>query len=98
MLRGRSKKKGKSQVSKLLDSQEQLKHELEKMSLLLVKKDTKIDQLKTWLAKGSQEGPGSKEALKLKEKKVVLTVKVGDLNDKLLKSHEEVDARLSLVL
>lgn len=38
----RARNKGKSQVSEQLDHQEQLKHELEEMSLLLAKKDVKL--------------------------------------------------------
>lgn len=56
---GKERKKVKSQVFELLDTQEQLRHESEEMSLLLTKKDTNIVQLKSQLAKASQEGLGS---------------------------------------
>lgn len=63
---GRSSTKGKPQVFELLDNQEQLKHEMEEISMLLVKKDTEIAHLKAQLAKASQDGPSSEEIFSLR--------------------------------
>lgn len=94
----RGGKKEKSQISQLLEGQEQLRHEIEELTVLLTQKDDEIVKLKGQIAKSSIEGPGSEEIERLKKKNVELSAKVEDLTNNLLKSHEEADARLSLVL
>lgn len=89
----RQDKKGKSQLSKLLDNQEKLRHEMEEISLLLMNKDIEIAHLKAQLEKALQVGPGSED-----DQNAELSAKVDELKDRLLKNHEEADARLSLVL
>lgn len=62
----------------------------------MTKKDTKIAQLKAKLTKVSEQGPSLEEVSELKAQNAQLTAKVEELKDKLLKSHDEADARLTL--
>ncbi|KAK4724277.1 hypothetical protein R3W88_027056 [Solanum pinnatisectum] len=55
-------------MSQFVVEQSQIKHELEKMTLMVSKKDAEIALLKAQLEKAQTEGPGSTEVTKLRVK------------------------------
>lgn len=69
-------KEGKSQISELLDTQEQLKNEPKEMSLLMAKKDTEIAHLKSELAKTAQGVLGLEKISTLRAQNAELTTKI----------------------
>ncbi|KAH0644645.1 hypothetical protein KY284_032529 [Solanum tuberosum] len=78
-VKGRAGNNVKSQVSDLLEQQEQLKHELEKINVTLASRNAKIVKLNAQLLKAQDEGPGAGELSALKAQNESRTVEVTDL-------------------
>lgn len=100
-------KKGKektnnSQISKLLEVQEQLRHELTGLSKIIQQKEVEIAKLKDGIGKTFAEpGPSSEMTALyafLKEENAKLMAQVNELKDKLIKSHESSVASMAFLI
>ncbi|KAH0746349.1 hypothetical protein KY285_008006 [Solanum tuberosum] len=78
---GRTGNKGKSQVSELLEQQQQLKHELEEMTVIMASRNAEIAQLNAQLLKAQAEGPSVEEMAALKAENESLNAKVANLKE-----------------
>ncbi|KAH0776523.1 hypothetical protein KY290_007934 [Solanum tuberosum] len=78
---GRTGNKGKSQVSELLEQQEQLKHELEEMTVIMASRNAEIARLNAQLLIAQAEGPGVEEMAALKAENESLNAKVANLKE-----------------
>ncbi|KAH0635615.1 hypothetical protein KY289_035530 [Solanum tuberosum] len=87
-----------SKMSQLVMEQNQLKHELDDMIVLVSNKDTYIALLKAQLLKAQIEGPGTKEANTLRSENAALLAKNVALQEKMIKDHDEANDRLTLAI
>ncbi|KAH0644978.1 hypothetical protein KY284_032862 [Solanum tuberosum] len=87
-----------SNMSQLVVEQGQLKPELEELIVLVRKYDVKIALLKAQLVKAQTEGPGLSEVTELRVKNATLLAQNADLQEKLIKAHDAVNDRLTLVI
>ncbi|KAH0740991.1 hypothetical protein KY290_034034 [Solanum tuberosum] len=87
-----------SKVSQLIMEQDQLKHELEEMTMRVSTKDAKIAILKVVLLKAQTEGPGTAEVRELRKQNEVLFAKIVALQDKVIKDNDETNTRLTLII
>ncbi|KAH0632849.1 hypothetical protein KY284_035635 [Solanum tuberosum] len=86
-----------SKVSQLIMEQDQLKHELEKMTVGMSNKDAEIALLKAELLKALTEGPGIVEVRELRKQNEVLLAKIASVQEKLIKDNDEASTRLTLI-
>ncbi|KAK4735150.1 hypothetical protein R3W88_009411 [Solanum pinnatisectum] len=87
-----------SKMSQLVMEQDQLKHELEEITVLVSNKDAEIALLKAQLLKSQTEGPGTAKANELRVKNATLLAQIAELQEKLVKDRDETNDRLTLVI
>ncbi|KAH0706008.1 hypothetical protein KY285_010540 [Solanum tuberosum] len=85
-------------MSALVVEQGQLKHKLKEMTALASKRDVEIALLKAQLAKSQKEGPGSAEVSNLRKKNETLLVENAELKEKMIKSNDAANDRLTLFI
>ncbi|KAH0698747.1 hypothetical protein KY284_012962 [Solanum tuberosum] len=87
-----------SRVSQLIMEQDQLKHELEEMTVRVSNKEDEISLLKAELLKAQTEGPGTAEVRELRKQNKVLLAKIAALQEKAIKDNDEANTRLTLII
>ncbi|KAH0765633.1 hypothetical protein KY285_001504 [Solanum tuberosum] len=87
-----------NKVSKLVMDQDQLKHELEEMTVRVRNKDAEIALLKAELLKVQTEGPGTEAVKELKKQNEELLAKIDALQEKMIKDNDATNSRLTLVI
>ncbi|KAK4736944.1 hypothetical protein R3W88_000641 [Solanum pinnatisectum] len=87
-----------SKMSQLVMEQDQLKHKLEEMTVLMSNKDAETALLKAQLLKAQTEGSGIEEASELRLKNAALLAQNAALQEKLINDHDEANDRLTLVI
>ncbi|KAH0650115.1 hypothetical protein KY284_030027 [Solanum tuberosum] len=87
-----------SKMSQLVLEQDQLKHELEEMTVFVGNKDAKIALLKAQLLKAQTEGPGTKAVKDLRLQNTALLAHNATLQEKAIKDNDEANARLTLAI
>ncbi|KAH0687849.1 hypothetical protein KY290_019506 [Solanum tuberosum] len=87
-----------SKISQLVMEQNQLKHELEEMTMRVTNKDAEIALLKAELLKAQTEGPGTEEVKELKKQNEELLAKIAALQEKMIRDNDAANSRLTLVI
>ncbi|KAK4721732.1 hypothetical protein R3W88_011965 [Solanum pinnatisectum] len=87
-----------SKISQLVMEQDQLKHELEEMTVRVSNKDAEIALLKTELLKAQTEGPGTEVVKELHKQNDELLAKIATLQEKAIKDNDKANTRLTLVI
>ena len=88
----------KSKIAQLIDDQEQLKHEVEELTVQLSGKEAEIAILKEELLTAQSEGPGSSVVQALEKENNELKAKITALQEKAIKDNDAANARLTLVI
>ncbi|KAH0784278.1 hypothetical protein KY290_003876 [Solanum tuberosum] len=87
-----------SKVSQLIMEHDQLKHELEEMTVRVSNKEVEIALLKVELLKAQTEGHGTAEVRELRKQNEVLLAKIAALQEKAIKDNDEANTRLTLII
>ncbi|KAH0698896.1 hypothetical protein KY284_013111 [Solanum tuberosum] len=87
-----------SKVSQLIMEQDQLKHELEEMTVRVSSRDAEIAILKAAVLKAQTEGPGNAEVRELRKQNEMLLAKIAALQEKAIKDNDEANTRLTLII
>ena len=85
-------------MAQLIDDQDQLKHEVEELTVRLSGKEAEIPILEPELLTAKSEGPGSSVVQALEKENVELKSKITSLQEKAIKDNDAVNARLTLVI
>ena len=85
-------------MAQLLEDLDQLKHEIEELTLRLSSKEAEIAVLKAELLTAQSEGPGSSVVQALEKEKNELKAKITALQEKAIKDNDAANARLTLVI
>ena len=85
-------------MAQLIDDQDQLKHEVEEITVRLSGRDAEIAILKAELLTAQSEGPGSSVVQALEKENAELKAKITALQEKAIKENDEANARLTLVI
>ena len=85
-------------MAQLIDDQEQLKHEVEELTVRLSGKEAEIAILKAKLLTAQSEGPGSSVVQALEKENAELKAKITALQEKAIKDNDAANARLTLVI
>ncbi|TMW91242.1 hypothetical protein EJD97_014581 [Solanum chilense] len=88
----------KSKMAQLIEDQDQLKHEVEELTMRLSGKDAEIAILKAELLTVQTEGPGTDAVQALKRENAELRAKVIALQEKAIKDNDATNARLTLII
>ena len=88
----------KSKMSQLIDDLDQLKHEVEELTVRLSGKEVEIAILKAELLTAQSEGPGSSVVQALEKENAQLKTKITALQEKAIKDNDAANARLTLVI
>ncbi|KAH0764937.1 hypothetical protein KY285_000808 [Solanum tuberosum] len=87
-----------SKMSQLVAERDQLKLEPKEMTALVGKKDAEMTLFKAQLTKAQTEGPGTEEVKELRLKNAALLSQTDDLQERLIKTHEYANDRLTFVI
>ncbi|KAH0645176.1 hypothetical protein KY284_033060 [Solanum tuberosum] len=87
-----------SKVSQLIMEQDQLKHELEEMTMRVSTRNAEIAILKIVLLKAQTERHGTAEVRELRKQNEVLFAKIATLQDKAIKDNDETNTKLTLII
>lgn len=79
-------------------AKDQLKHELEEMTMRVSSKDAEIAILKAELLKAQTEGPGTSEIQKLHRQNEELWAYIVELQEKAIKDNYKANSRLTLII
>ena len=85
-------------MAQLIDDQDQLKHEVEELTVRLSGREAEIVILKAELLTAQSEGPGSLVVKALEKENAELKAKITALQEKDIKDNDAVNARLTLVI
>ena len=85
-------------MAKLIDDQNQLKHEVEKLTVWLSGKDAEIAILKAELLTAQIEGPGTSVIQALERENAELRSKVTALQEKAIKDNDAANDGLTLII
>ena len=85
-------------MAQLIEDQDQLKHEIEELTVRLSGKEAEIVILKTELLTAQSEGPGSSVVQALEKENAELKAKITALQEKAIKDNDAANARLTLVI
>ena len=88
----------KSKMAQLIEDQDQLKYEVEKLTMRLSGKEAEIAILKAELLTAQSEGPGSSVVQALEKENAELKAKITALQEKVIKDNDAANARLTLVI
>ena len=88
----------KSKMAQLIEDQDQLKHEVEELTMRLSGKDTEIAILKAELLTAQIEGPGTSMVQALERENAELRAKVIALQEKSIKDNDDANTRLTLII
>ena len=88
----------KSKMAQLLEDLDQLKHEIEELTVRLSGKEAEIAILKAELLTAQSEGPGSAVVQALEKENDELKAKITALQEKAIKDNDAANARLTLVI
>ena len=88
----------KIKMAQLLEDPDQLKHEIEELTVRLSSKEAEIDVLKAELLTAQSEGPGSSVVQALEKENNELKAKITALQEKAIKDNDAANARLTLVI
>ena len=88
----------KSKMTQLIDNQDQLKHEVEELTVRLSGKEADISILKAELLTAQSEGPGSSVVQALEKENAQLKTKITALQEKAIKDNDAANARLTLII
>ena len=88
----------KSKMAQLIEDQDQLKHEVEELTMCLSGKDTEIAILKAELLTAQTEGPGSAVVQALERENAKQKAKVIGLQEKAIKDNDDANARHTLII
>ena len=88
----------KSKMAQLIEDQDQLKHEVEKLTMRLSGKEAEIVILKAELLTAQNEGPGTFVVQALQRVNVELKAKITALQEKAIKDNDAANARLTLII
>ncbi|KAH0671207.1 hypothetical protein KY289_025700 [Solanum tuberosum] len=78
--------------------QDQLKHELEEMTVRVSSRDAKIAILKVVLLKAQIKRPGTAEVRELRKQNEVFLAKIAAFQEKAIKDNDEANTRLTLII
>ncbi|TMW87859.1 hypothetical protein EJD97_019390 [Solanum chilense] len=87
-----------SKMAQLIEDQDQLKHEVEELTMRLSGKDAELAILKAELLTAQTEGPGTNEVQALERENLELRAKVMALQEKAIKDNDAANARLTLII
>ena len=85
-------------MAQLLEDLDQLKHEIEELTVRLSGKEAEIAILKAELLTAQSEGPGSSVVQAVEKENDELKAKITALQEKAIKDIDAVNARLTLVI
>ena len=85
-------------MAQLLEDLDQLKHEIEELTVRLSSKEAEIDVLKAELLTAQSEGPGSSVVQALEKENNELKAKITALQENAIKDNDAANARLTLVI
>ena len=88
----------KSKMAKLIEDQDQLKHEVEEHTVCLSGKEAEIAILKAELLTEQHEGPGSSVVQALERENAELKAKITALQEKAIKDNDAANARITLII
>ena len=88
----------KSKMAQLIEDQDQLKHEVEELTVRLSGKEAEIAILKAELLTAQNEGPGSSVVQALERENAELKAKITALQEKAIKDNDAANARLTLII
>ena len=88
----------KSKIAQLIKDQDQLKHEVEELTVHLSGKETEIAILKAELLTAQSEGLASSVIQALERENTELKSKITALQEKAIKDNDVANARLTLVI
>ena len=88
----------KSKMAQLIEDQDQLKHEVEELTVRLSGKEAEIAILKVELLTAQNEGPGSSVVQALERENAELKAKITALQEKAIKDNDAANARLTLII
>ena len=88
----------KSKMAQLIEDQDQLKHEVEKLTMRLSGKEAEIAILKAELLTAHNEGPGSSVVQALERENAELKEKIIALHEKDIRDNDAANARLTLII
>ena len=88
----------KSKIAQLIEDQDQLKHEIEELTVRLSGKEAEIVILKAELLTAQSEGLASSVIQALEREKTELKSKITALQEKAIKENDVANARLTLVI
>ncbi|KAG5605063.1 hypothetical protein H5410_026555 [Solanum commersonii] len=90
--------KGEYQLLFEFVNKDQLKHELEKMTVRVSSRDAKIAILTAALLKAQTKRPGTTEVRVLRKQNKVLLAKIVAFQEKAIKDNDEANTRLTLII
>ena len=85
-------------MAQLIEDQDQLKHEVEELTMRLSGKEAEIAILKAELLTAQIEGPGTAVVQALERENAELRAKVIVLQEKIVKDNDDANARLTLII
>ena len=85
-------------MSQLIEDQDQLKHEVEELTVRLSGKEVEIAILKAELLTAQNEWPGTFVVQALQRVNVELKAKITALQEKAIKDNDVANARLTLII
>ena len=88
----------KSKMDQLIEDQDQLKHEVEEITVRLSGKEVEIAILKAELLTAQTEGPGTSVVQALERENAELKAKITALQEKAIKDNDAANARLTLII
>ena len=88
----------KSKMAQLIEDQDQLKREVEELTVRLSGKEAEIVVLKAELLTAQHEGPGSSVVQALERENAELKAKIIALQEKAIRDNDAANARLTLII
>ena len=88
----------KRKMAQLIEYQDQLKHEVEEITVRLSGKEAEIAILKAELLIAQHEGPGSSVVQALERENAELKAKIIALQEKAIRDNDAANARLTLII
>ena len=85
-------------MAQLIDDHDQLKHEVEELTVRLSGKEAAIAILKAELLTAQSEGPGSSVIQAMEKENAELKANITALQEKSIKDNDAANARLTLVI
>ena len=88
----------KSKMAQLIEDQDQLKIEVDELTMCLSGKEAEITVLKAELLTTQNEGPGSSVVQALERENAELKAKITALQEKAIKDNDAANARITLII